>query len=126
MSDSGSSEVMMPVTKPDALQHIEITVLRQIGENIAAQSRHLETLAGKVDDVRERVIRMEAKETEKHIETLNRKVEDLQGELNTRVSALEARDNRVSGVTAFGAWVAQSAPWLIAGVLAVMAFMGKK
>jgi hypothetical protein len=39
MAESG--EIMMAMTKPDALQHIEITVLRQMGENIAAQTRHL-------------------------------------------------------------------------------------
>lgn len=110
MSDSG--EITMNVTKPDALQQIEITVLRQIGENIAAQSRHLEILSGKIDDVRERVIRIEARETEKHVEALTK-----------RVVILEAQGNRVSGIAGLGTWLAQSAPWLLAGILAVMTFL---
>jgi hypothetical protein len=117
---SDEAEVMMPVTKPDALQHIEITVLRQIGDNIAAQTRRLETLSDKVDDVRERVIRIEASKTEKQVEKLETKIS---GEINDRLTALEAMDNRVSGVAAFGAWMAQSAPWLLAAVLAIMAFV---
>lgn len=115
MTGTPDGEVMMNITKPDALQHIEITVLRQLGDNIAAQTRHLETLTGKVDDVRERVIRIEARETEKHVEALN-----------ARVAALEARDNQITGVTSLGGWIAQHAPWLVAGILAAMAILGKK
>jgi len=112
---SDQAEVMMPVSKPEALQHIEITVLRQMGDNIAAQTRHLEVLSGKVDDVRERVIRIEARETEKQVENLIK-----------RVAALETQSNRVGGVTAFGAWIAQSAPWIIAAFALVLWAMGKK
>lgn len=113
MSDAG--EVLMSITKPEALQHIEITVLRQMGDNIAAQTRHLETLSGKVDDVRERVIRIEARETEKHVEALNR-----------RVAALEAKGQQVSGIANFGSWIIQSAPWLVTGIMAVLYFLGVK
>jgi len=109
MSDK---EVMMPVPPAQALQHIEITVLRQMGDNIAAQTRNLEALTGKVDDVRERVIRIEARETEKHVE-----------ELEKRIAALEDSRNQVRGITSFGAWVAQSAPWIITGIVAVMALI---
>lgn len=110
-------EVMMSMSKPDALQHIEITVLRQLGENISAQTRHLENLSSKVDDVRERVIRIEARETDKQVEALM-----------ARVAALEARGYRVSGVTAFGSWLVQAAPWLVTAivVIAAMLGMGKK
>jgi hypothetical protein len=52
-----------------------------------------------VDDVRERVIRIEAQNTDKQVEALSRRVTDR-----------EARNNKVSGVTAFGAWIIQSAP----------------
>jgi len=113
VSTNDDTEVMMPMQKPDALQHIEITVLRQLGENIAAQTRHLETLSQKVDDVRERVIRIEARETEKQVETLG-----------ARVSRLEARGNQADGVTKFGAWLVQAAPWLVAAVAVVAAFLG--
>jgi hypothetical protein len=112
---SDESEVMMPTTKSDALQHIEITVLRQMGDNIAAQTRHLEALSSKVDDVRERVIRIEARETEKEVEDLAR-----------RVASLEEKNHRVSGVTAFGAWIAQSAPWLVAVGAFILYIIGLK
>jgi septal ring factor EnvC (AmiA/AmiB activator) len=113
-------EVMMPMSQPDALQHIEITVLRQLGENIAAQTRHLEELSKDVRDlgkdvreVRENVIRIEAQQTHKQVETLN-----------ARVSILEARGNQVQGVTAFGSWIVQAAPWLITAFVIVAAFLG--
>ncbi|HEY2010509.1 MAG TPA: hypothetical protein VGH23_16085 [Rhizomicrobium sp.] len=111
MAESG--EIMMAMTKPDALQHIEITVLRQMGENIAAQTRHLETLSGKVDDVRERVIRIEAKETEKAVEALS-----------ARVATLEARGNQARGVAAFGSWLVQAAPWLMTAIVVIAALLG--
>lgn len=107
-----TDEVMMPMRPPEALQHIEITVLRQLGENISAQTRHLETLSGKVDDVRERVIRIEAQQTEKRVEELDR-----------RIQVLEEGSQRVRGVAFFGAWLAQSAPWLFAGAIAALAFL---
>ena len=106
-------EIMMPVAPSEALQHIEITVLRQIGENIAAQTRRLENLSDKVDDVRERVIRIEARETDKEVDLLE-----------ARVAALEASGNRVSGATAFGSWLVQAAPWLVAAGALVTAFLG--
>lgn len=107
-------EVMMPMPKQEALTQIEITVLRQLGDNIAAQTRHLEALGDKVDDVRERVIRIEAQETEKRVEALSK-----------RVAMLETQGNKISGVAAFGAWVAESAPWIFAGLMAVLAFVRK-
>jgi hypothetical protein len=106
-------EVLMPVAPTEALQHIEITVLRQIGENIAAQTRRLENLSNKLDDVRERVIRIEARETDKEVESLE-----------VRVSALEASEQRVSGVAAFGSWLVQAAPWLVAAVAVVASLTG--
>lgn len=110
----GDREVMMPMQKPEALQHIEITVLRQMGENIAAQTRHLETLSGKIDDVRERVIRIEAKEYEKRVDSLSK-----------RVQALEAQGNRVKGAASFGSWLVESAPWLLAGIMSAYAILHK-
>lgn len=113
MAEVNEKEVMMPMRSSEALQHIEITVLRQMGENIAAQTRHLETLSGKVDDVRERVIRIEARETEKAVEVLN-----------ARVAVLEARGQQLTGVTAFGSWIVQAAPWLITALVVLGALFG--
>ena len=107
------SEVMMPMSSPAALQHIEITVLRQMGENIAAQTRHLEDLGRDVKDVRERVIRIEATELGKELD-----------QLSARVAALEAAGQKMSGITAFGSWLVQCAPWLIAAFSLVAAVFG--
>lgn len=107
-------EVMTPVSTSQALQHIEITALRQMGENVAAQTRHLETLTSKVDDVRERVIRMEALQTDKQIE-----------ELKDRVTALEDTSNRARGGAALIALIAQYAPWLLAAAAAIWALAKK-
>lgn len=106
-------EIMMAVSKPDALQHIEITVLRQIGENVAAQTRQLEGLSKDVRDVRERVIRIEARETEKQVEALN-----------ARVAVLEAQGQKVSAITAFGSWLIQAAPWLVTAIVVAGALLG--
>lgn len=127
MSSSGAEpQVLMSMTKPDALQHIEITVLRQLGDNISAQTRHLEAMSSKVDDVRERVIRIEARGYDEQVKGLTKRVSELEEELEERVAALEARNQRVSGVTAFGAWIVQAAPWLVAATAAVFALMGRK
>lgn len=111
MSDR-PDEVMMPIPEQAALTQIEITVLRQIGENIAAQTRRLEALSDKVDDVRERVIRIEAIKTEKRVE-----------DLNARVTALETQSHRIGGLAAFGKWLANNAPWLFAGLMGALAYL---
>lgn len=114
MTGKDPGEVMMPMSEEKALTHIEITILRQVSENLSAQTRHLESLGKKVDDVRERVIRLEAQEAGKQVEALGK-----------RVSMLETQGSKISGATAFGAWIAQSAPWLLAGVMAALALLKK-
>lgn len=106
-----TTEVMMSMPKGDALQHIEITVLRQIGENIQAQSRHLESLSVKVDDIKERVIRIEARDTEKRVDSMER-----------RVYTLETQGNKTSGGIALMSWLTQSAPWIFAIVAGIAAW----
>lgn len=96
--------------------------LRQIGENVAAQTARLEGLAAKMDDVRERLARLEAQEAGKL-------VEGLRAELTaafTRIDALERQRDRVAGAADFWSWLARSAPWLAAGVAAFLAGLGVK
>lgn len=112
----------MPVAMPEALTHIEITVLRQINENITTQTRHLEALTTKVEDVRDRVIRIEAAELKKKIERAEARILELESEkadaktaaqLEARVNELEAERDRLKGATNLVGWASRNAPWLL-------------
>lgn len=106
----------------DALQNAQILTLRQIGENVAAQTRRLEGLTTKVDDVRERLVRLEAQEAGKLVEALR---SDLKAAV-ARVDLLEAARNKIEGAAALWNWVVKSAPWLAAGISAFVAGIGLK
>ena len=106
----------------DALQNAQILTLRQIGENVAAQTRRLEGLTAKVDDVRERLVRLEAQEAGKLVEGLG---SDLKAAV-ARVDLLEAARDKVESAAAFWNWVVKSAPWLAAGISAFVAGIGLK
>ncbi len=104
------------------LRQAQILALRQIGETLAAQTRRLESLTGKVDDVRERLVRLEAQEAGKLVEAVRA---DLKAAL-VRIDDLEAQRDKVAGAAAFWAWLARSAPWLAAGATAFLAGLGLK
>lgn len=104
----------------EALHEAQVLTLRQIGENLAAQTKRLEGLTGKVDDVRERLARLEAQEAGKLVEALRG---ELRGALS-RIDLLEAQRDRVVGVAAFWAWLARSGPWLAGGLAAFLAGLG--
>ncbi|WP_340647542.1 hypothetical protein [Phenylobacterium sp.] len=106
----------------DAIRDAQILTLRQISENLAAQTRRLEGLTTKVDDVRERLVRLEAQEAGKLVEGLR---SDLKAAI-TRVDLLEAARDKVEGAAAFWNWVVKSAPWLAAGISAFVAGIGLK
>ena len=117
----------MPQSNPNNLtlagfQEIQIVTLQQIGEHLSAQTRRLEALTAKVDDVRERLVRLEAQEAGKL-------VDGVRGELKAaleRLDALEAQRDRVAGVAWFWGWISRSAPWVAAGLAAALAIMGLK
>lgn len=106
----------------DPFSQAQILALREISENLAAQTRRLEGLTAKVDDVRERLVRVEAQE-------IGKLVEGLRAELKmafARIDLLEAQRDRVVGVASFWAWIGRSAPWLAAGLAAFLAGLGLK
>ena len=119
--DSDPNQLRRPESAVD-LRHAQIETLRQIGENLAAQTRRLEGLTAKVDDVRERLVRLEAQEAGKLVEAVRG---DLKAAL-VRIDDLEAQRDKVAGVAAFWAWCARSAPWLAAGATAFFAGLGFK
>lgn len=116
MTDIHSSEV------DGSLHSAQIFALRQIGDNVAAQTRRLEGLTAKVDDVRERLVRLEAQEAGKLVEAVRG---DLKAAL-ARIDLLETQRDKVVGVASFWNWIARSAPWLAAGVAAFLAGLGLK
>ncbi|OIQ74054.1 hypothetical protein GALL_443050 [mine drainage metagenome] len=107
---------------PTTVQDVQLLTLRQIGENIASQTRRLESLSAKMDDVRERLVRLETQEAGKLVDTVRR---ELQGALS-RIDELEAQRDRVVGVTAFWSWLARIGPWLAAGLGAFLAGVSVK
>jgi hypothetical protein len=120
--ENGSRALDVDAGTLGALHQAQILTLRQIGDNLAAQTKRLEGLTEKVDDVRERLVRLEAQEAGKLVEAVRG---DLKGAL-ARIDELEAQRDRVVGVAAFWAWLARSAPWLAAGGAAFMAGLGLK
>ncbi len=105
-----------------ALQESQINTLQQIGASLGALTRRLEGLTVKVDDVRERLVRLEAQEAGKL-------VDGVRGELQLalgRLDALESQRDRVVGVAWFWGWISRSAPWIAAGLAAILAVMGLK
>lgn len=109
--------------RPGAHSEIKIwfrEMFQQFGENVAAQTRALETLTTKVDDVRERVIRLEAARFEKMIEKLDGRIT----ELGARISALEVTRERVTGAASFLGWLGRNTPWLAAAIIAGLTILG--
>lgn len=104
----------------EALHEAQIQTLQQISENLSAQTRRLEGLTTKVDDVRERLARLEAQEAGKLVDALRA---DLRAGL-VRIDQLEAQRDQVVGVATLGNWLARSGPWLAAGAAAFLAGLG--
>ncbi len=117
----------MSATPDDEVSHItgqdaHLFALRQISENLAAQTMRLEGLTQKVDDVRERLVRLEAQEAANLVELLRT---ELRAAL-ARIDLLESQRDKVVGVAAFWSWLIKSGPWLVAGAAAFFAGLGLK
>lgn len=112
-----AGQIMMPVSATEAERGIEITVLRQMGDNIAAQTRSLERVISKVDDVRERVIRLEAQRTHEEVASMATKLESA----ITRINSLESQSDQAKGVASVWTWLAKNAPWLFAALATFVA-----
>lgn len=113
---------MTPVTKPEAVSMAEIHAMRQLTDAVAALGRQVERMNAKVDDVRERVIKLEAREYERQIEGLN----DRLGSALKRIDDLEGTRDQQKGAKVLVDWIRQTAPWLLALGMAVAAGVGLK
>ncbi|MNR54033.1 hypothetical protein D3C85_1741520 [compost metagenome] len=76
----------------------------------------------KVDDVRERVIKLEAREYERQIEGLNERL----GAAMKRIDDLEGTRDQQRGAKGLVDWMRQTAPWLVALGMAALAGLGLK
>ena len=114
---AGGDEVMMPVPKPEAVSMAEIHAMRGLTDAVSTLTRQVERIGGKVDDVRERVIKLEAREYERQIEGLN----DRLGSALKRIDDLEGTRDQQKGAKALVDWLRQTAPWLLAVGAAVFA-----
>ncbi len=128
-----SDEIMMPVAKPDALAHAEIHALRQISDNLTAQTRQIERMNEKLDDVRERVIALEQSGFDRRLESLKGTLDkfelsikaDLKA-IETRVDKMESAQDQVRGAVTFWSWLGKNFPWLVAMGVAAAAAVGLK
>jgi len=117
-----TDEIMTPVTKPEAVSMAESHDLRGLTDAVGTLTRQVERMNSKVDDVRERVIKLEAREYERQIEALN----DRLGSALKRIDDLEGTRDQQRGAKGLIDWVRQTAPWLIAIAMAGLAAMGLK
>lgn len=128
MVDSGDIEtIMMSVDKPDALQAVEIHALRQLADAVTSQSkqfaismeaqakamdahgRAMERLTGRLEEVRDKVIRLEEQRHGADIKELRLKLD----EACARVNALESDRDQVKGAAALWSWLSKNMPWLL-------------
>lgn len=115
MSDRG--EVLMPVGTLEAWQQAQVLALRQFSEHIAALTNRFDEQTKVLQDVRDRVIRMEAQEVHKDVEALRTELKAAQA----RIGQLESQRDRVQGVAAFSTWLSKVGPWLLAMIAAAWA-----
>lgn len=115
-------EIMTPVTKPEAVSMAEIHALRGLTDAVGTLTRQVERMNAKVDDVRERVIKLEAREYERQIDGLS----DRLGTALKRIDDLEGIRDQQRGAKALVDWFRQTAPWLLAMSMAILAGVGLK
>lgn len=135
-----SDEIMTPVTKPEAVSMAEIHAMRQVADTLralsdavtaqgksqaehsAASTRAMERLTEKVDGMNTRLIRLEEAKHGREIE----RIELIAQAIGRRVDDLEGTRDQQKGAKALVDWVRQTAPWLLAMVMAILAGVGLK
>lgn len=130
---SEEEQILMSVGKPEAQAQAEIHAFRamadaitlqgkQVSEHMAANTRAMERFGQKVDDLSERVTRLEEQKHGKDIEDLR----DEQRNAFRRINDLESTRDQQKGAKALVDWLRVTAPWLIAIALGVLAALGWK
>jgi hypothetical protein len=102
-----------PARFPDGpMNHAEITLLKIIGDNIATQTRTLESFGVDLREVREKVIRLEEQK-------VSRVVEEVKATLSValaKIDTLEAQRDKAEGARSLLGWIAKNTPWIISGL----------
>ena len=113
---SAGDEIMMPVTKPEAVAEMHLHALRQISDALAQTNRSLDlsnqkqdALAAAVQDMSVKVARLEERDVRAEVKALG-----------VRVDALERIKDVADGAKSVGGWFSKNMSWLLA--LAAMAF----
>ena len=95
----------------------EIHALRQISDLLAAQTRQMEKLTDKVDDVRERVIALEMSGYDDRLKSLKVDLEAAK----RQIDGLESQRDKVVGAATFWTWAGKNFPWMLALIAAAAA-----
>lgn len=142
---AASEEVMMPTATAEAMRLAEIQAMRQLADSVTqqskqfsthmeAQTRVMEKMTDRLEDVRERVIALEQGGYDKRLEAVKAALEKLQTKFEASLAILEGRTNTLEsqrdmakGAVSFWEWLSKNIPWLITlGVGAAAAFGIKK
>lgn len=107
---AGIESVIQPVPKAEAVGLAEIHAIRGLTDAVSGLTRHIERIGGRVEDVRERVIKLEAKETDAKLAEGREKMNNLSDRLN----ALESVRDQQKGAVGLVDWLRQTTPWLLA------------
>lgn len=124
-------QLLMSVSKPEALQHAEIHAMRQMadavtaqtkffGEAMASNTRSLERVAEKLNEVNERLIRVEE---QKHGQAIEDVKDELRGAFR-RIKDLESTRDQQKGAKALVDWLRQTAPWVVSLAMGAVAVFG--
>jgi len=111
-------EVFTNVPAADAAQQATLALLRQMTSTMEGISIRLDRHIAIVDDVRERLIRLE--ERDKRIDENQQSI----NEVCVRLDALEDAHQRREGALGFVGWFGKNAPWLAAIVVAALMAVG--
>lgn len=102
--------IIQPVPKETAVGLAEIHAIRGLTDAVSGLTRHIERIGGRVEDVRERVIKLEAKETDAKLAEGREKMSVLERRLNE----LESIRDQQKGAVGLVDWLRQTTPWLLA------------
>lgn len=113
-------EVFTNVPAADAAQQAVLALLRQMTSTMEGISARLDRHISVVDDVRERLIRLE--ERDKRIDENQQRIHDA----CQRLDRLEDAHQRREGALGFVGWIGKNAPWIGAIVIAALVAIGFK
>lgn len=117
-----TDEVLMPIGTSEALNLAEIHAMRGLTDAVASLTRHVERIGSKVDDVRERVIKLEEQRHGRDINDLKRELSDA----FKRINELESERDQRRGALGLVGWARQTTPWIVAIFMAALAAIGWK